>query len=122
MTPQELRDAVLMEVGVLAAGESAAPEDAAVVTAKYALLHETLTERDLASWDVTDDIPDDVAQSVVLMVAHLCARPFGVPAQKAAELLQMGALDLPQPSIAERQVRRALAEKYVSTPARSEYF
>jgi hypothetical protein len=122
MTPQELRDAVLMEVGVLAAGESAAPEDAAVVTAKYALLHDTLTQRDMTSWDASDDIPDDVAQSVVLMVAHLCASPFGVPPQRAAELLQLGALDLPQPSLAERQIRRAMAEKYVSTPAKSEYF
>jgi hypothetical protein len=122
MTPNELRDAVLQEVGVLAAGESAAPEDAAVATAKYALLHEMLTRKNLASWSLTDDIPDDVAQPVVWMVANLSVAAFGVGPQKRADLLQLGGLDLPSLSLGERQLRAHVAREYVYTPAKSEYF
>lgn len=117
MTPQELREAVLKEMGVVAAGESANPEDAAVVADKYTLLHGMLEQKNLVTWTLTDDIPSSCAQPVVWMLAYLCAGAFG--AQQEPE---KGALDLPSMSLAERQLRAQLAPFYVYSPAQSEYF
>jgi hypothetical protein len=47
---------------------------------------------------------------------------FSVSAQSRRELIAEGGLDLPQPSIAERQLRKALASPYVTTTFRGTYY
>jgi hypothetical protein len=52
------------------------------------------------------------------MLAFVCATEFG---KDASKLAAEGALNLPQVSLAERQLRMLLARHYVSYPAQSEF-
>ena len=122
MTLAELREAALQEIGILASGESAAPEDDQLVGRKYAELHDVLLSERLVAWAVDEDLPDYAATPVTMMLAAWIAPAFGVQGQRLADLRIGGAIGLPQPSIAERMLRRQLAKNYVPSPAKAEYF
>lgn len=122
MTPSELYTKALQRLQVLAAGESPSAEDRALVSEKYTALHDQLLTLDLVSWGVADDIPDYVSLPVTMMLAWACAREFAASPQMMQELTLEGAVGLPVPSLAERQLRQQFARRYISTPAQSEYF
>lgn len=118
MTLIDLYRKTLEKLQVAAAGESAAPEDTQLVADKYVSLFQMLLTLDLVSWGQTEDVPDYAVIPLVSMLAFVCATEFGKDESKfAAE----GALNLPQVSLAERQLRALLARHYVSFPAASEY-
>lgn len=126
MTPQELYEAVLIELGQLAAGESAQPEDIALVTDRYSALYEMLSGKRLVSWAEADDVPGYAQLPVIWMLAYMLCGPFQVNSIRTQELKLKGALDLSPrqggPSEAESQLRRQLARTHVAWPAQSEYF
>lgn len=119
MTLVELYEKTLQKLHVVAAGESAEPEDTALIADKYVSLHAMLLVKGLVTWTVTAAVPENAAQPVISMLAYLSASEFDIdPNSLAPEC----ALDLPVPSLAERQLRGQLAKSYVSYPAASEYF
>lgn len=126
MTLAELKEAVLVELGIIGAGESGQPDDVALVGDRYDALYDMLLAEKLVAWTATDDIPLYAETPVIQMLAYLCARPFGINSQRTAELEQAGALALAParggPSLAERQLRRQLARNHVPFPAASDYF
>ena len=122
MTLAELRIAALQEAGILASGESAEPEDDQLCATKYLTLHDMLLTEGLVSWSATDDVPEYAEQSLTAMLAALIAPAFGVSGQRLADLRVAGSIGLPQPSIAERTLRRQLAKHYVSHPVKTDYF
>lgn len=122
----DLPEKVLEELGVLAAGDSPNVSDANVVTDKYTALYQMLLTDGLVAWSAVDDIPEYAERPIVMMVAHLCASSFGVPASRRVELEKNGALNLQPnnggPSLAETQLRRQLAKGFVYYPISTEYF
>lgn len=122
MTPAELRNAALQECGVLASGESAEPADDQLVTQKYAALHDVLLAEGLVAWPVDGDLPDYADNPLTMMLAAYIAPAFGVSGERLASLRAGGAFGLPQPSIAERMLRRQLAKNFISTPVKTDYF
>ena len=107
---------------VTPAGTASAPEDVARVTDKYTSLHKMLIKDELATWALTEDVPEEAEQPIIAMLAAFCADEFGIPDPRYARLQIEGALFLPQLSIAERQLRRVLSKRPVAYPAGSEYF
>lgn len=122
MTPVELRVAALQEASILASGEDAAPEDDQLVSVKYQGLHDMLLTEGLVSWAVTEDIPEFAETALTMMLAAYIAPAFGVSGQKLMDLRAGGALNLPQPSLAERMLRRQLTKNYVSYPVKTEFY
>ena len=122
MTLQELRRAALQEAGILASGENAEPEDDQLCEEKYATLHDLLLSEGLVAWAADEDIPPYADLPLTMMLAAVIAPAFGVSGQRLADLRIGGTVGMPQPSIAERMLRRQLAKNYVSAPVKSEYF
>ena len=126
MTLTELKAAVLQEIGALAPGESPVIGDAQVVEDKYNALYEMLLTENLVTWTSTDDIPTFAEGPVIAMVAHLCAKPFGIPQARRVELEREGALNLPPlkggPSTAEKQLRRQLGRNFVYASMKTCYY
>jgi hypothetical protein len=118
MTLVDFYSKVLEKLQAYAAGESPAAEDVALVRDKYAVIHAQLLPTGLVSWAVNEPVDDAAAESLALMVAFSCASEFGADRGRFAD----GAIGLPQPSLAERQLRQLQANDYVSAPAQSEYF
>lgn len=118
MTLTDFYRKVLEKLEVAAAGESAAPEDTALIASRYASIHSLLLANGLVSWAVDEDVPDEAVSPLIMAVAFEAADEFGDEKERYAS----GAIGLPQPSLAERQLRQLNARAYVSTPAQSEYF
>jgi hypothetical protein len=118
MTLVNLYRGVLDKLGVTAAGESAAPEDTQFVAGKYVSVWNQLKTRGLVSWAVDEPVPDEAADSLIRMVAYAAADEFD---EDPADYAAAGAIGLPNPSVAERDLRQLHARDYVSVPAVSEY-
>lgn len=123
MTPTQLQFAALKELGVVSVHATPTSEQGADVAAKYASLHAMLLQYGLAWWALSENIPTKAEQPVMDMLAYLCSADarFGA-LERQQELAPIGALGLPQTSLAERQLRALVAQEYVSQPAQSEYF
>lgn len=122
MTLTQLKTRVLQRLGVLAAGEPSNADDAAIVETRYREIHDTLLVMDLASWAVEEDIPDNLATAMRMIVAYHCAGEFGITGQLKGELAVEGALNAPQPSLGERMLRKQQAQSYANEPAQPDYF
>ncbi len=118
MTLTDLYRKALEKMQVVAAGESAAPEDTQFMATKYVALWNLLKTNGIVSWAVDEDVPDEAAQPLIEALAFLSADEFGDEKARYAE----GAIGLIPMSLAERQLRQLHASAYVSTPAQSEYF
>ena len=126
MTPAALKKAVLKKLQVTAAGDVDAADDIAIITEKYTGLHQMLLVAGLVIWSKTENVPAEAEQPIVAMLAALAASDFGIPEPRHSRLQLEGAFNLPitvgGPSLAERQLRKALAQKHISSPVVSEYF
>lgn len=122
MTPAELKSAALKRLQVTPVGESDNADDTAQITERYTGLHALLLTKNLVTWALAESIPSKAQEPMVAMLAAFSVNEFSIPPQRKAQLIAEGALDLPQPSLAERQLRKALAQPYVSTALRTTYF
>lgn len=119
MTLTDLYRKVLEKLQVSAAEEPVDAGDVRVISGKYAALHPLLEHEGLCNWGPTEDVPEAVVIPLTAMLAWSAASEFG---RNVGEFAAEGALGLPLPSLAERQLRRYMAGTYVSTPAQTEYF
>lgn len=122
MTPANLRIAAARKLRILADGGTLGAEADNKLTDKYTSLHAMLLAENLVTWAFTENIPPKAEQPVIAMLAALSVDEFGVSGQRRAELLLMGALHMTPVSLAERQLRKALAPRSVSQPVPTEYF
>lgn len=122
MTLTELKTQVLQHLGVLATSTNPNADDAAIVATKYAALYEMLLTKDLVSWAVDDDVPDEAGQPIIMMLSYLCAPTFGIVGADYDRLRGEGALDIKPISLAEKQLRIQNVQKYVSSSAQPDYF
>lgn len=84
-TKAQLRNRVLRELGVLAAGETATAEDAQVVEEMIDAFHAMLEREVFIDWSL-DAIPQNIYEPLAAVVAARCAGQFGVAGPRLAEL------------------------------------
>lgn len=113
-TAAQLRNRVLQELGVLAAGETASADDAALVDAVVADVHAMLDKEVFVSW-ATSAIPDTVMEPLVMIVAARCAGRFGLPPDRRQELLALH-------EVAMGQIRTQVQAEPNDAPVRAEYY
>jgi hypothetical protein len=122
MTLTQLKTRVLERLMVLAAGETPNADDAQLVERRYREVHDMLLVNDLASWAVEEDIPDNCATAMRMIVAYYCAPEFGITGQFKGELAIEGALDASPVSLGERMLRKQQATSYTNEPSQPDYF
>jgi hypothetical protein len=126
MTLTQLRTRVLQRIGVLASGENPDADDADVIQKRYEMVYNLLLDKNLATWAVTEDIPDSLEIPLLQIVSYYSAAEFGIIGQLYEQLKIEGAIDLPKqmggPSLGERMLRKSQAESYSNEPAQPDYF
>jgi hypothetical protein len=90
-----------------------------LIADKYVSVWNQLKAMGLASWAVTEAVPDEAAEPLVQMLKYAAADDFGARAQDFA---MTGAIGLAPPSIAERNLRQVMARAYVPHAQRTVYF
>jgi hypothetical protein len=118
MTLTDLYRKALEELRVVAAGESADPDDTTLVRDKYTAVYDMLLTLGLVAWGADEDVPDYAVQPLTRMVAFAAASAFNKNQADYAD----GAISMSPPMLAEQQLRRQLAKRYVSHTAQSEYY
>jgi len=122
MTPSALMTATARHLRVLGRGATLGPDDHAILTAKYASLHAMLLEKRLVSWALTESIPTSCDEPVMRMLAAMSADEFGVAEPRYTRLIVLGALGANPASLAEKQLRAALAPAHVEGSVVTTYF
>lgn len=92
-TKAQLRDMVLQELGVLAAGETATAEDAELVECVIDAQHAMLRKEVFVDWTL-DAIPLEVIEPLMSINAARCARRFGLSAERRQELLNLAVIGM----------------------------
>ena len=112
MTKTTFYRKVLEHLCVIAAEENPEPTDIRVISDRYVSLYDMLRTEELVSWALAEDIPDNLEIPLVMLMAAVTAREFGIdPTPYQANF---------QPTMV--MLRRQLAKKYVSRRHRAEYF
>lgn len=122
MTPANLYAATARELHVLADGQALGAEAQAKIAAKYVSLHAMLLNDGLVTWAITEEVPPKAEQPVIFLLAALCVGVFGIGEPRKGFLMAQGAYGNKPPSLAERQLRRALSSPVISQPVPAEYF
>lgn len=86
MTEANFIDTVAENIGILAAGQSLAAEDAAIIRRRMEAVFARLAREELTTVANTDDIPDAQALALADIVAVECAIPFGITGQALNDL------------------------------------
>jgi len=123
VTPAAIKQAVLERVGVVPAGGPYPADEVALITRKYTGIHALLVRKKLVIWALSENIPDEAQEPLVSILAFSVAAEYGVPEPRYTRLRLEGSLDDEQPSLAERQLRKALSgAPHPGSTQRSEYF
>lgn len=115
MTLAELRDKVLQRLGVLAAGEIASAEDAALVEDALRGVQGELDRLNIALWTL-DDVPDYAVGSVIRIAMAEVGPAFGITAINGLPL------DETYRELGIRRLRELTADRVPSVPGTAEYF
>lgn len=81
MTEAEFLDTVAEQLGILAAGQTLASEDGALIRRRAVATFARLAREELTTAASTNDIPDAQALALADIVALECAIPFGLSGQ-----------------------------------------
>ena len=123
MTPAELKNAVLERVGVVPAGGPYPADEVALITRKYTGIHAQLVTKKLVTWAITENVPDALQEPMVSILSFSVAAEYGVPEPRYTRLRLEGSIDDETPSLAERQLRKALSgAPHPASPVRAEYY
>lgn len=115
MTLAELRDKVLQRLDVLAAGEIASAEDAALAEGILRGVQAELEFLNIALWTL-DDVPDYAAGSMIRMALPEVGPAFGVTNINGLPL------DEAYREMGIRRLRELTADRVPSAPGTAEYF
>jgi len=113
-TKVDIRNLILKNMGVIAAGETASYEDAADVEEMLDLVHASLRERNIALWDLSA-VPDEVALPLAQYVGGLMRDTDFATDDKKQSLAQNMVIGL-------QELFALTSVKSSSQPVKAEYF
>lgn len=87
-TRTELLSEVLEDMGILAIGETASPEDNQKALDKYKFVHEMLQTDDLLPFDNDDAIPSEYVQPMIIATAAALAPAYRISIDFEASINQ----------------------------------
>lgn len=85
-TPEQLRDLVANELGLLRLGQALQDQDKVRIESAYRHVHAALTTEKLITHAVSDAMPDDIVPVLISLVAEACANTYGVSEERLARI------------------------------------
>ena len=124
MTEAQFIATVAENLGILAAGQTLANEDAAIIRRRMAGTFARISREELTTVASTADIPDAQSLALADIVAFDCAVPFALSGGKLAELaaLKSAAIDSIRMVVSERPHRDTLDQLKWWGPTRRGYY
>jgi hypothetical protein len=107
-------DRAANDLGLLKLGQTLQAQDSTRITSAYNEVYAQLKKDGLATWTSTGDIPADLVQHVVTLVADNCVNTYGVSDSRYKRLK----MDVPA---ARREIRKLTAPNYVSMDNAQEF-
>lgn len=86
-TTTEIRDRTAYALGVAPVGQTPQNQHATRITTAYNEVYQALKARRLVTWTSTGDIPDEVAEHVISLVAYNCMNSgYGVSQERGERI------------------------------------
>ena len=122
MTLADFYTSVLRKLKVVPPNGTALQEDRQRVEEIYPQVHAMLLSEGLVEWGVTEDIPEKYVIPVTTIVAYQLVDAFSVPQEELVKLKMEGSLFEPNASLAERQLKKLLADDLPEDTSPTTYF
>lgn len=106
-TKEQIKWRALNKLGVIATGQTMTAAQDADMEAAYLEVYHRLFTTDAVTWDVEEEIPDEVANEVALLVAMQRPDNYSISDQRLQRLAAQAAL-------AETNIRHILGPTYQS--------
>lgn len=106
-TPEQLRDLVANELGILRLGQALQDQDKVRIEAAYKHVHTALTTEKLITHALGDAVADDIVPPLVALVADYCASTYGISEVRLARI-KLAVAEAPA------LLRRLLASSYAA--------
>ncbi len=103
---QELINRALVELGVVAAGQTAPAEDTAIVEAEIDAVMSDLASRNIWAWGDPDEFDDDAFIHLAKILANSVARAFGASPDEGLRINAETRLRLLDPPVLSGQHQR----------------
>lgn len=110
----EIRNRAAQELGILTLGQDLPANHATRITQGYAEVYAQLKEDGRATWAYSDDVPNEMAQHVVFLIAENCLGTYGV-SESRYQRIMMGAQN------ARREIEKYSVSNYESQEEAVDY-
>lgn len=78
-TAAKIREMTATRLGILGEGETLRSYETADLNQAYAEVHAQLDAKNMAVWEVTEDVPDEYVGHVVDLMAYARINDYGIP-------------------------------------------
>jgi hypothetical protein len=87
-TAAEIRDKAARKLGILGVGNTLRAEHQADLDEAYLDVYNMLAADDLTPWDFDEEVPDDLVEPVVSLVAYARYVDYGVPQERSLKIVR----------------------------------
>lgn len=122
ITFEQFKVRTAQKLGVLAVGDALSAEDGELIGRAAQELADILSTLDLLTLDFDDGVDVVYAGALTDMVAASLVGEYGVPEPRKSQMLTAGLFGLPNTSLAERRLRKAIAGVSPDVRVTAEYF
>lgn len=95
-TVAQIVDKALDRLGVLGTGQTSQSEDVERLTAAYNEVYAALSAKNLTTWDIDEQVPDEYVNPVVSMVAFARVDDYSVPDAKYQRITIANSAAIPE--------------------------
>ena len=87
-TATQIRNKALLKMGIHATGQTVESEVADDLDNAYEEVYAALAAKNLVTWDLDEEVPDEYVQPVVALVAFSRADEYGIPNDRYQRIAQ----------------------------------
>lgn len=113
-TREQIKWRALNKLGAIANGQTMTADQDADMDAAYVEVYNALLDTDAVAWDISDDVPDSVANEVAILVAMQRSENYSISNERFQRLVA-------QAAAADGTIRHRLQPTYQSPDCVSDY-
>lgn len=117
-TPEEVRQQVGEDLGLVPIGQSLESQDQARIDAAYDQVYDRLKEKGLAAWAPTGNIPDRYVPYLCLLIEQKLLISYSIPESRYVRISTEAGADGGE---AMKQIASLVVQEYESTDSVADY-
>ena len=114
-TAAEIRDKAGSKLGIKTLGQALENSVSSDLDEAYIEVYDRLRAEDLVNWDISAEVPSDIVDPVVYLVAFARATEYGIAGERYQRIASLA-------SHSETRIRRSLQNDYFTDETEAKYY